>query len=250
MDTMDFDLPALFEPVLSYLADALPHPLFSLLLNILSYALTLLYALLNLLAPLLSTSPSEWDLPTVLPPILTLLTAYLALTSIYRTTSWMIRTSFWFLKWGIILGTLVAAASWYIGATQSQTGVSSSGLVSHLASFALDRLNGQNRNAVGGERMSRRGGSPPLQNTVKKPKPWDSFDRHREWQYNADQQEPSESSDVDILMENLYGVAAQMLRGSWWSDLKRGSPSSSSSSQHAKQNTFSRDKRAGKASSR
>jgi hypothetical protein len=241
---MDFDLPALLDPALSYLADALPHPLYSLLLHALSLVITLASALLNLLAPLLSTNPSEWDLQTVLPPVLTVITAYLALTSLYRTTSWMIRTTFWFLKWGIILGTLVAAASWYIGATQGHAGVSTqSNLVSQLAGFALDKMNGQNRDAASRERMNHM----PLKKAAKRPKPWDTFDRHREWQYNADQLEPSESPDVDILMKNLLDAAAQMLGGSWWSALQRGGLPSSN--QNAKQNTFARDKKTSQTSS-
>jgi hypothetical protein len=238
---MDLGLPPVLGQAFSYLADALPHPLYSLLLNALSLAFTLAFALFDLFAPLLSTSPSAWDLQTVLPPILTVLSAYLALVSLYRTASWMIRTTFWFMKWGVILGTLVAAASWYIGATQGHVGAPThSNLVSHLASFALDKMNGPNRNAVGGERMNR---IPPLGKTAERPKSWDTFHRHREWQYDADQAEPSESSDVDIVMKNLFDVAAQMLEGSWWSDLKRGGPSSSTN-QNAK-----RDKKTGKTSS-
>lgn len=250
---MDIDLPPILDLILTYLADNLPRPLYSFLLNFLSHFLALSSALLNVLASLLSRSPSEWDAQTVLPPLITLFAAYLAFTSIYRTATWMIRTSFWFMKWGIILGTLVAGTSWYIGATQGQAGgLMNTGLVSYLGNLALDKINGQGHNAVGGERM---GNSRPLRKPVKRPKPWESFDHHRGWQYSEEQFEADEGSDVDILMKNLFDTAARVLGdGSWWTGLKNvmdttGDPASST--QTTKKNSHqARGRASGKSHSR
>lgn len=218
MDPGDLNLPPIFDPILIYLADNLPPPLYAFALNFLSHCLALLSALANLLASLLSKNPLEWDAQTILPPLITLLAAYLALVSIYRTTTWMIRTSFWFMKWGIILGTLVAGMSWYMGVTQAQVGRSmNTGLVSYIGNIALDMMNGRNRNAAGGERVRRSSRSK----YASRPKPWESFDRHRQWQYSEDQAETEETPDLETLVNNLLGAAGRVLgEDSWWTGMK------------------------------
>ncbi|KAF5351754.1 hypothetical protein D9756_007416 [Leucocoprinus leucothites] len=212
MDPGDLRLPAILDPILTYLADTLPPPLYNFILNFLSHCLALFSTLLSLILALLSRSPAEWNAQTILPPLIGLLAAYLALASIYRTTTWMIRTSFWLAKWGIILGAIVAGMGWYMGATQTG-GMVTSSLVSHVGNLLMDAINGHDRNAVGGKRESSRSRSK----STKGPKAWESFDRHREWQYNEDHGEAEQGSDLERLFDNLMGMAGQMLREeTWW----------------------------------
>lgn len=209
MDPGDFNLPAIFDPILIYLEDTLPPPLYNILLNFLSHCLAVLSALMNLFASLMSKNPLEWDAQTVLPPLVTFLVAYLALLSLYRTTTWMIRTSFWFIKWGMILGGLVAGISWYIGVTQTQVGgLMNTGVISYFGNKFLDVINGQNRNAAGSDRSQR--------TTARRPKPWDSFDNHQEWQYRDDGAEGGETSNLETWLNNIIGSAGQMMKDDWW----------------------------------
>lgn len=178
---------------------------------------------MTLLTSLLSKHPLEWDAQTVLPPLITLLAAYLALAGLYRTTTWMIRTSFWFMKWAIILGTLVAGIGWYMGVSQAQVGgLTNSGVMSYVGNIALDMINGPNRNAAGGERTARSRTSQTHKEAGERPKPWESFSRHREWEYSEDQTaERDGTSNLDDLINNLIGAAGQVLGSdSWWTGMK------------------------------
>ncbi len=212
MDPGNFNLPAILDPVLIYLEDNLPPPLYNILLNLLSHCLAILTALTGLVASLISKNPLEWDAQTIIPPLITFLAVYLALLSIYRTTSWMIRTSFWFMKWGAILGALVAGLGWYMGATQNQAGgLMSTSLVSYFGNTIMDMINGQNRNAVGGDRNTQR----TRRASTRRPKPWDSFDRHREWQYREDSGEGGETSELETWLNTIIGAAGQVMKNDW-----------------------------------
>ncbi|KXN90185.1 hypothetical protein AN958_04675 [Leucoagaricus sp. SymC.cos] len=222
MDPGDFHLPAILDPILDYLESSLPRLLYTFLLNTISHCLALLSALVSLLLSLLSRNPTEWDAQTVLPPLIGVLAAYLALTSIYRTTTWFIRTSFWVMKWGFIVGGLAVGMGWYMGGNQAG-GLIDSGFVSHLGNLVMDAINGDNRNAIGHERYNHvyASRSPP-KSTNKRPKIWESFDRHNEWQYNEDQTEMNRGSDLETLFNNLIDVAGQMVgEVSWWSGMKK-----------------------------
>ncbi|KIM45136.1 hypothetical protein M413DRAFT_35330, partial [Hebeloma cylindrosporum] len=108
-------LPRFLDPVLEFLSNNLPSPLYALLLKVLSHSLGAIAALTTLCESLLSSSPSNWNAQTLLPPIITILAAYLALASLYRTTSWLIRLIFWFMKWGTLLGILMGGVGYLIG---------------------------------------------------------------------------------------------------------------------------------------
>lgn len=117
----DFTLPAFLDPVLDFLADHLPPPLYEFLLSLLSHTLALFSALISLIINLVRARPWEWDAQIILPPLITVLASYLALVSFYRTTSWMVRTGVWFVKWGTIIGALAAGAGYFMG-TQGEGG--------------------------------------------------------------------------------------------------------------------------------
>ncbi|KAF7298169.1 hypothetical protein HMN09_01038700 [Mycena chlorophos] len=201
------DLPAFLDPLLEYLADQLPSPLYSFLINLLSHLLALAFAVYSLVAALLSTHPLQWDAQTVLPPLIALLTSYLAVLSLYRTTAWMFRTSFFFVKWGTILGGFIALASWLL-AQQDANGLAGRGMVGGIGGLVLSILNGDGQNGAGGRRTR----SKPKRTQQRKPKAWESWDRHREWQYQEEQAPANEDAFADLM-----NVAGDWIReGSWW----------------------------------
>ncbi|KAJ7675119.1 hypothetical protein B0H17DRAFT_1081871 [Mycena rosella] len=159
----DLPLPAFLDPLLAYLSDSLPAPVYSFLITLLSHLLALCTALYALFISLLSTHPLQWDAQTVLPPLIALLTSYLAILSLYRTTSWMFRTSLWFMKWGTIVGGLIAASSWLL-MQQDGNALAGRGVVAGVASLPKKQ-------------------TKKSKTRQRKPKPWESFERHREWQF-------------------------------------------------------------------
>ncbi|EEB98901.1 hypothetical protein MPER_01509 [Moniliophthora perniciosa FA553] len=118
----DIPLPAFLDPLLDYLSDNLPPPIYSFIITFASHSLALISALSSLFSTLLRTNPSQWDAQTILPPLIAFLTAYLALVSVYRTTTWMVRTSFWFIKWGTILAVLFGGMGWIMGSGGNAVG--------------------------------------------------------------------------------------------------------------------------------
>ncbi|RDB25305.1 hypothetical protein Hypma_008054 [Hypsizygus marmoreus] len=207
-------LPDLLGPVVSYLADTLPPPLYTFLINFLSHCLALLAALYSLVISLASTHPLEWDAQSILPPIITVLAAYLALSSFYRTTSWMLRTTLWFVKWGTILGALTAGAGWYMGSA-NENGVGGYGVIPTLGNFVLDMINGQGQNAAGGSRSRSQKQRYRASPERKKPKPWDSFERHREWQYQETEGRVG-NADAQTIINDIMGAASSAVKDSWW----------------------------------
>ncbi|KAJ8468919.1 hypothetical protein ONZ45_g17065 [Pleurotus djamor] len=225
----DIELPAFLDPVLDALFDRLPEPIYNLFIHFLAHALALFTALLSMLGTLLRTNPTEWDTQTILPPLITLLSAYLALVTLYRTTGWVFRTVFFFVKWGTIFAALGAAAGWYMAgaanANANGNGVGTFGLAASLGSFVLDILNGQNQNAAGGTRSrsgnSRRSKARSQKQDQRKerPKPWESFDKHRNWQFQEDNKQGGGDAgydDAQQVIGNIVGAAAKVVKESWW----------------------------------
>jgi len=160
-----------------------------------------------MLISLISTTPSNWNAQTLLPPLITFLAAYLALFTLYRTATWMLRTSLWIIKWGIILGALIAGAGWCMGGTNLDNGIS------NIAGFVLDTVNGQVQNTVDRSRKT-----SPLRRSSerRKPKIWDSFERYREWQ---DQGEDVTAANPQQILDDLMGIAGRAVRNSgWWTN--------------------------------
>lgn len=197
----DLPLPDFLNPLLDYIQDNVPAPVYSLLLNFLSHALALFSAVFNLAASMLSKNPMHWDAQTVIPPVIAVLTAYLALISLYRTTSWMFRTSIWFLKWGTIFGALIAATGWVMGSRSSDIG--SASVLSGLGGLAWQAFMGETTKRP--QRSSRR-------RREKRPnrKVWERFETEQE-------QEQSEPGDlVDVLKQVFLSAEQIMASGNWW----------------------------------
>jgi hypothetical protein len=196
-------LPEVLDPVLTYLSELLPPPLYSFLLSVLSHCLALFTALISLSKTLLTSKPWEWDTQTILPPLITFLAAWLAIVSIWRTTTWMIRSSVWALKWGVIVGGLVALAGWATGSGQG-------GVTSSLMGLVLDLINGPGRDAAGGSRTRTR-------SRVPKPRVWDSFQAHRDWQY---QENNVRGGSGNVEVQKIIGdIVSRVTQDGWWNVL-------------------------------
>lgn len=70
----------------------------------------------NLVYHLLGTAndPSSWS-STLLPPLATLIAGYVALLIAYRTIQNTIRLVWWGIKWGAIIGAVIAIWAWWTG---------------------------------------------------------------------------------------------------------------------------------------
>ncbi|KAJ7497105.1 hypothetical protein FB451DRAFT_1120299 [Mycena latifolia] len=241
----DLPLPAFLDPLLVYLSDNLPAPVYSFLITLLSHLLALCTAFYALFLSLLSTHPLQWDAQTVLPPLIALLTSYLAIVSLYRTTSWMFRTSLWFMKWGTIVGGLVAVSSWLL-LQQNGNALAGRGVVAGIGSLVLNLLNGNGRNAAGRTRTQSGKQTKKSRTRQKRPKPWDSFDRHREWQFQENGEGANDGGVQDVL-GNILDVAGQAVKESGWWEVAKGvfkgegeSGESQSTSRKRKANTKTR----------
>lgn len=217
MDPADIPLPAFLDPLLGFLAEQLPPPLYSFLLSFLSHSLALLTALLSLVSSLIASKPWQWDAQTIIPPLISFLAAYLALVSLYRTTSWMVRTSIWFIKWGTILGALTAGLGWYMG--QSAGGNTS--IISSLGGFIWDVLNESAQSTPDTQHSSRSPKTRTQHKSNDRPRSWESFEKHKQWQYQ-ERDGNQEGNDAQKIMSNIAKAANRLLaEGGWW-DVARG----------------------------
>ncbi|KAG2342964.1 hypothetical protein BDR05DRAFT_963780 [Suillus weaverae] len=218
MDPADIPLPAFLDPFLGFLAEQLPPPLYSFLLSFLSHSLALFTALISLISSLIASKPWQWDAQTIIPPLISFLAAYLALVSLYRTTSWMVRTSIWFIKWGTVLGALTTGLGWYMG---QNTGVENTSIISSLGGFIWDVLNGQAQPTPGTQRSSRLPKTRTQHKSNDRPRSWESFAKHKQWQHQ-ERDGNQEGSDAQKIMSNIAKAANRLLaEGGWW-DVARG----------------------------
>jgi len=226
MDASDVVLPGFLDPVLDYLSSTLPPSVYDVLITLLTHTISLLGSLVSLGKALISSHPSSWDAQAILPPLITLLAAYLALVSFWRTTGWMIRTGIWFVKWGTILSALAAGAGYMMGNANGENGVggpfAGGGISPAVGGLILDMINGQGQNAAGGARSarsSRTSRARSQRQQAPRPKAWESWDRHQEWQYNenAQHEEDAAGDDVQKVLGNILGaVGRTVAEGGWW----------------------------------
>lgn len=200
------DLPAFLDPLLNYLSRKLPEPIYEALLSALSHSLALIAAGLSFISSLGSWKPWEWDAQKVLPPLISFLLAYYALVSIYRTTGWMVRMTFRLLKWGSILSLFFGALGWMMGSTEGGIG----GVVTRLISSTNGGSNGP-RGA------SRQRGSPyGTRQRPPRPKAWESFNAHRQWEYreeDAHNANEDRASDVERVIRGIVSTAGRVVTG-------------------------------------
>ncbi|TDL26189.1 hypothetical protein BD410DRAFT_784253 [Rickenella mellea] len=176
------ELPEFFDPLLDYLSRNLPSSLYETIVTVLSQSYAFLVSGFTLVTSLSSWKPWEWEAYTVLPPLIALLGAYYTLLTVYRTTGWMVRIGFWALKWGLIVSLIAAAFGWIVGNDASAVG-GQEGVVNAIRGAFQGRGTGSRRTGGTSGGGSRRGSSG-------RPRPWDSFAAHRNWQYNENDPQP------------------------------------------------------------
>jgi hypothetical protein len=235
------NLPELLDPVLDYLAAVLPPPFYSTFETLLAHAYTLATSLSALVlslsksiidsrgGPLMDRLEDWWDsldATVILPPLITLLAAYLALVSFYRTSKWMIRTMFAFVKWGFILTTLGTAAGWYlananVGGAEAggANGVGALGVFQTVGGLVNEFLEGHQAQQ---QHRASRSKSNTRSKTKARPKAYDAWDKHQDWQYSEQQVEGGEGS----AFAEVQKVVGSMLMGDggWWKNLAQGGP--------------------------
>ena len=188
IEPTDVPLPALLDPVLDYLYDVLPPGVYDFMMSAAANLLAFGTAAYNVIVYLAGAKPWQWDAQTIIPPLIALLTAYLALLTAWRTISWMVRSTIWVIKWGTILSVLVGGAGYFAGggANGVANGPGANGGVgfAQMAGAVFDMLRGAgSRATAGGEEEGARPGRA-------RPAAWESFDAHREWQYEEGAEQP------------------------------------------------------------
>jgi hypothetical protein len=217
----DIPLPGFLEPLLQIVSDNVPAPVYSIFLSVLSHSLAVITAFSSLMLSLLSTHPLQWNAQTVLPPLIALLSAYVALVSLYRTTALFLRTGFWILKWGTLFGLLIAALSWVMASTSRNTEIGTFSVVSGVTGMVMDLINGQGQNAAGGSRVRR--STARTEHRRRKPKAWDSFAQHKEWQYREEQ--AVEHGTAQKMLADMLSSAENLLTGGKWWEVAKGAMS-------------------------
>lgn len=91
------------------LSDVIPYPIF----RILAGFSNLIYRMLGT-----ANDPSSWA-STLLPPLITFFLAYFALVTVYRTVRSMLSLAWFGIKWGAIIGGLIAIWAWWTDNTDA-----------------------------------------------------------------------------------------------------------------------------------
>ncbi|TFL04863.1 hypothetical protein BDV98DRAFT_562948 [Pterulicium gracile] len=208
-DAADQPLPAFLDPVLQLIEDKLPAPAYAAFETFLSNFIAHAGGLNTIISTLFRTDFSEWNAQTIVPPLITILVAYLALLNLYKTTRWFVRSAFFMLKWGTILSALMGGAGYFMSGWGQE--VATRGFTSAAMSAILDLVNGQGRDATGGDKnryntRSRTRGS--------KPSMWDSFAQHQDW--NQQEAEHEDESEGSKLMKGIAKAAVQVLNNNGW----------------------------------
>jgi hypothetical protein len=209
-------LPDFLNPLFSYISSCLPPPVYGALLTLLAHGLAFFNALLGLGTALITSSPTDWDAQRIIPPLITLLAAYLALASALRTAKWFVYTTAWLVKWGVIAAAVSAALAWALGA-----GNGGGFVVPSLIAMVSDMLNGRWKDAV-------TGGSPSsYQRSSTKPRAWDSFEQHWEWQFEEEQWNAANAASPAGHVQRFVADALNRARDGNWLSMARGALQSS-----------------------
>lgn len=206
-------LPALLDPVLDYLSNNLPRPLYTLLVKLLSHSIAALSALFQLSNSLLTNAPEDWNAQNILPPIITILAAYLAISSFYRTTSWLLRISFWFMKWGALFGIFIGGVGYLLG-NANGNGLENQGGILGLGGL-FGTLLEDPRQRKSYQAASSRNKKP----NAKRPKAWESFDHHNNRQHQEDANNQG-NKHVEEIISQIVDTAGGLVGGAWWEALK------------------------------
>ncbi|EAU91341.2 hypothetical protein CC1G_07376 [Coprinopsis cinerea okayama7 len=208
MDVVNALVPGFLDPIFDILEDNLPPALFNFILTVISHSFALCATAFRLVNGLMAKNPEEWDLQTLLPPIVTILAAYLALSSLYRTTSWLIRLTIWMIKWGTLLAAFSLGAGW-LAAVNSMGGNPQDALA-NLGTKAAGWLN-ELASGNGGNGAPRTRAARPSSNY----RPWKKFESPNEWPPH--EVIPENLDEAQKIMKNIVDSANQVFDGSsWW----------------------------------
>lgn len=131
----------------------------------------------------------------------------------------MFRMGFWFLKWGTIIGALIAGVGWMMGAASSSADVGRFSVASTVSGVVMDMINGQSLNAAGGPRSTRSRSRNTNANKAR-PKPWHSFAQHQDWQYQ-EKRAAKDDGDVQQILKDVVSSAEKIVTDSvWWAAAK------------------------------
>ncbi|KAF8473016.1 hypothetical protein DFH94DRAFT_636425 [Russula ochroleuca] len=202
------------NPLFSYISSSLPPPVYNALLTLLTHGLAFFSALLGLGTALITSNPSDWDAQKIIPPLITLLAAYLALSSAVRTATWFVRTTAWLIKWGIIAAAVSTALAWGAGS-------GGGAIVPGLIGMVSDMLKGRWQDAAAGASRS------SYQRSKPRPRAWDSFEQHREWQFEEDQRNAANSASPAAHVQQFVTGALNRARDGSWLSIARGALQSS-----------------------
>jgi hypothetical protein len=203
-------LPAFVFPVLAYLSSVLPPPLYGIVLVAVTRIFAIAYSALTIATSLLR---SNYDAQTLLPPLISLFIAYLALLSLYRTTSWILRLCIWMVKWTVVIGGALTLAGWVLGDEQRREAVDV--LLDNLGFKGVISPEDYHTENMGAPTPRRTRPVQPKAKAKAQPKPraWDSFERHREWNAQAQQDVPSGGGvDVQQIIAGIY----DSVKDGWW----------------------------------
>lgn len=100
----------------NFLSEIVPYPVF----RVLAGFSNLIYSLLGS-----ANNPASWS-STLLPPLITFFLAYFALVTAYRTVRSMLSVAWFGIKWGAIIGALIAIWAWW---TDNTDAINSTGTV-------------------------------------------------------------------------------------------------------------------------
>ncbi|PFH52017.1 hypothetical protein AMATHDRAFT_2506 [Amanita thiersii Skay4041] len=207
----DRDLPQVLDSLLSYLADHLPPPVYSLALDVLSRFIAIVSSFASILTSI-TTDPTSWDLYGILPSIISILCAYLALLTLYRTTTWMIRTIIWFIKWGFILSVIFTAMGWYLrDAAMGEVGIAGNSLFTSISAL-------YNHASAAMDSTKSHAASSNTHSNTRRPKPWDSFDKHRRWQPENQWTAATADEPADNVLKTVIDIAGGVVKQGvrWW----------------------------------
>ncbi|KAF9529269.1 hypothetical protein CPB83DRAFT_852972 [Crepidotus variabilis] len=203
-DAADGFLPPILEPLLDRLAESLPPSVYEVAVGLLSHSFAAITAIVRLCASFLNRNPSEWTAEALLPPIITILAAYLALSSMYRTASWAIRLTFFFVKWGSLIGIIMAFAGYIAANGGAAVGNQQAGLNQALGGLFSSLLGGET--SPQRKRQSR----PKYPSKQGKAKA-----QSQGWQYQ-EQGTGSGNPEAQQLMDSIVDAAGKVMGGDWW----------------------------------
>jgi hypothetical protein len=83
-----------------------------------------------------------------------------------------------------------------------------------------------------------------------RPKAWESFDHHQEWQYQQQNEAQDQNPEIQKLMDMVAGAAGQVFGGNWWNMAKSVAKDEVPESEAEKKSPKSKDQQAGRSRSR